>query len=90
MQAAKTQLAEIRREESDMLETAGKVRATYILALQTIARTKREGKSKDKSQRSGFGSIKELILYDENSSKALYTSNRSADIAKTIKSKNLC
>ena len=28
MQAAKTQLAEIGREESDMLETAGRVRAT--------------------------------------------------------------
>ena len=32
-----------------MLETASKVRAIYILALQTVTRTKRKSKSKDKS-----------------------------------------
>ena len=73
-----------------MPETAGRVRAIHILALQTVARTKREGKSKDRSWRSGFSSIEELILCNENSSKALYTSNRSANIARLIESKNLC
>ena len=76
----------------DVLETTNEPGAadTDISGLQTAARAEEERLSKEGSQRScflNFGDMDEPIMGDDNSIGALYTSNRSVGIQRSIESR---
>jgi hypothetical protein len=77
-----------------MPKTTNEARATNtdILGLQTVTRAQEERMSEGESQRFcflNFGDISEPVMGDDNGIDALYTSNKSVDILRSIESRIL-